>query len=188
MKYENEIGDFEVRTLADLKTPPADDPQELLRHRFLCRTVGGLIVGPSGIGKSSFIMQMALCWAIGKSACGIEPHGPLNILIIQAENDEGDLAEMRNGVLTGMISEVEFSEEDALRAAVSVKTVNVTTVTGDEVGNLICKLASQDIDLVILDPAFAYLGADAMQAKDVSHFLRLRIVGHLQGPLYRLLR
>ena len=171
-KLQPEFGEFEVRTLADLKTPPDDDPQELLRYGFLRRGGGGLIVGPTGVGKSSLIMQMALCWTSGKPACGIEPHGPLNILIIQAENDDGDLAEMRDGVLAGMILENIFTEEDAVRAAASVKIVSEETVTGNQVGDLIQKCAKNDIDLVILDPAFAYLGGDSLKAQDVSHFLR----------------
>ena len=172
IKMERKFGELKVCAVADLKTPSENDPQELLRHRFLGRTQGGLIVGPSGIGKSSLIMQMALCFSLGKQAFGLIPNGPLRILIIQAENDEGDMAEMRDGVLAGMRSEGVFSETDCLQAAESVKTVKVTTITGDGVGDLIRQFAGKDIDLVILDPAFAYLGGDCMQARDVTRFLR----------------
>jgi len=38
------------------------DPAELLQHRFLCRGAGLLLVGPTGIGKSSLAMQAMMLW------------------------------------------------------------------------------------------------------------------------------
>jgi hypothetical protein len=72
-----------------------NDPDELLRFRFLCRRGLLLLCGPTGIGKSSFAMQCMILWALGLPAFGIAPVRPLKSLLIQAENDEGDLAEMR---------------------------------------------------------------------------------------------
>ena len=37
----------------------------------------------------------------GRPLFGIVPARPLKSLLIQAENDEGDLAEMRDGVIAG---------------------------------------------------------------------------------------
>ena len=51
--------------LSELVRPADDDPSELLRHRFLCRLGGLLLVGPTGIGKSSFAMQAMILWALG---------------------------------------------------------------------------------------------------------------------------
>ncbi len=47
-------------------------------------------------------MQELLTFAQGQSFFGIEPNGPLSSLLVQAENDDGDLAEMRDSVVTGM--------------------------------------------------------------------------------------
>jgi hypothetical protein len=51
-------------------------------------------------------MQAASYWAVGKAFFGILPgevfqKAGMRILLVQAENDEGDLAEMRDGVLVG---------------------------------------------------------------------------------------
>src|SRR5205807_1283581 len=78
------------------------DPNELLRHRFLCRVGGLLLCGPTGIGKSSLALQMMMRWAAGRECFGIEPVRPLKSLLIQAENDDGDLSEMRDGVSAGL--------------------------------------------------------------------------------------
>jgi len=47
-----------------------NDAQEVLKTRYLCKGGGMLLVGPTGIGKSSLSMQMMICWA-SKSKC---PH------------------------------------------------------------------------------------------------------------------
>ena len=70
------------------------DPDNVLGNRWLCKGGSCLIVGQSGIGKSSFAMQMAINWALGKATFGIAPERPLKSLIVQAENDRGDIAEM----------------------------------------------------------------------------------------------
>jgi hypothetical protein len=38
-------------------------------------------------------MQAVINWSLGKDFFGIEPVKPLKFLVIQAENDKGDLAE-----------------------------------------------------------------------------------------------
>ena len=85
-----------------LQTPVLNDPNELLKHRYLCRGGGMLLVGPAGVGKSTLQMQASLCWGIGREFFGIHPARPLKSLLIQSENDHGDLAEMRDGVLDGL--------------------------------------------------------------------------------------
>jgi hypothetical protein len=47
-------------------------------------------------------MQCTILWALGRECFGITPARPLKSLLIQAENDDGDLAEMRDGVIAGL--------------------------------------------------------------------------------------
>jgi hypothetical protein len=86
----------------DLPLPPDNDPNELLKHRFLCRGGAILLVGPTGIGKSSFALQCAVLWSLGREAFGIVPARALRVLIVQAENDLGDMAEFREGIMKGL--------------------------------------------------------------------------------------
>jgi len=157
------------RPVGDLQLPPPGDASELLVNRYLCRGGSMLLVGPSGIGKSSFLMQAAVCWSVGRPAFGLLPARPLRVLLIQAENDDGDLAEMRDGVLKGLAEEL--TQAQCSQAAQAVAVMHVTTVVGDRVGDLLRKHA-MGFDLVILDPLFSYIGGDVMKARDVSHFLR----------------
>ena len=52
------------------------------------------VVAPSGVGKSVFSVQAAIEWGAGRAAFGIKPAQPLRVLIIQAEDDTGDVIEM----------------------------------------------------------------------------------------------
>ena len=76
-----------AKRLDELVAHTPNDPSELLRNRFLCRGAGLLLVGPTGIGKSSLSMQDMILWALGRESFEIFPTRPLKSLLIQAEND-----------------------------------------------------------------------------------------------------
>ena len=156
--------------IGELETPPRDDPNELLRHRYLCRGGGLLFVGPTGIGKSTLALQAALCWAVRRECFGIVPAQPLTSLFIQAENDFGDLAEMRDGILDGLGFTL-FERQTAL--------ANVLVATEDtRSGAALCAeviaplLEAHVPNLLWIDPALAYLGGETNSQKDVGAFLR----------------
>ena len=79
-----------------------NDPDNVLGNRWLCKGGSCLFVGQSGIGKSSLCMQLAINWALGRTTFGIRPERPLKSLIVQAENDVGDVAEMFQGKFVGI--------------------------------------------------------------------------------------
>jgi AAA domain len=66
----------------------------LLGNRWLCRGGGVFIVAPSGHGKSVLTAQAAIEWGCGRVSFGIKPAKALRSLVIQAEDDEGDIIEM----------------------------------------------------------------------------------------------
>ena len=78
------------------------DPNCLLGRRWICRGGACIWTGPSGCGKSALTMQAATLWAAGFDFFGIQPVKPLKSIIIQAENDEMDLAEQFRGVMNGL--------------------------------------------------------------------------------------
>ena len=82
----------------DLSTfDTTNDPNNVLGNRWLCKGGSCLFVGQSGIGKSSLSLQLAMNWALGRTVFGIRPERPLKSLIVQAENDRGDVSEMVQG-------------------------------------------------------------------------------------------
>ncbi len=164
--------------LFDLQAPVENDPNELLQHRFLCRKGCLLIVGNTGIGKSSLIMQMMMEWALGRSCMGISPSGPLKSLLIQGENDEQDLAEMRDGICSGM--DLTEAEEALLNDRITIYQEN--QLTGDKffeqtVDRL---LEHHKPDLLWIDPALQYLGGDANSQETVGRMLRINLAGQLE--------
>jgi len=159
----------EIRLLSALVRPEGDADDELLKDRYLCRGSGLLMVGSTGIGKSSLVLQCAILWSLGKAAFGIRPARPLSVLLIQAENDDGDVAEVRDGIFAGL----GLSPEAAALAGERIKVVR----EDERVGMAFCILLERIIkehhpDLVIIDPVLAFLGGDASSQRDVSGFLR----------------
>jgi hypothetical protein len=159
-----------ARSLGELVRPAPGDPSELLCHRYLCRGGGLLMVGPTGIGKSSLSMQFMVLWALGREAFGVRPARPLKSLLIQAENDDGDLAEMRDGVARGL----GLSEEEARTAFANIIVCREDSLMSEEFFKLrvIPLLGEHKPDLLWIDPALAYLGGEANSQKDVGRFLR----------------
>lgn len=166
-----------VTALGDLRAPTyGNDPTELLKYRFLYRGAVCLLCGPTGVGKSALLMQAAIYWAVGKAFFGILPgeiyqKQGMRILLVQAENDEGDLAEMRDGVLAGC-DDLTDAEKTLARERVKVCTCcdKSAEAFAEHLGALLTE--SGPFDLVMVDPAFAYLGGDSNSQKDVSHFMR----------------
>jgi hypothetical protein len=158
-----------ARHLCEFMRPPQDDPSELLRHRFLCRGGGLLFNGPTGIGKSSFEIQCAILWALNREAFGFVPARTIKSMIVQAENDDGDVAEMRDGVIAGL----GLSADEIQSASNSIIVCRENTVTGHAfIGWLRKLLAQHHPDLLWIDPAFSYVGGNASAQDVVGPFLR----------------
>jgi hypothetical protein len=159
-----------ARPLSELVRPAPGDAGELLKSRYLCRGAGLLLCGPTGIGKSALAMQAAILWALGRDCFGIMPAKPLLSLLIQAENDDGDLAEMRDGIFAGL----HLAPSEIVQAGASVLIFREDARTSaDFLGGVISPLlAEHRPDLLWIDPALAYLGGEANAQKDVGGFLR----------------
>lgn len=162
--------------IGQLPRPIEDDPNELLKHRFLCRGGGMLLVGPTGIGKSSSSMQCMILWGLGRDCFGITPTRKLKSLLIQAENDDGDLAEMYDGVLNGL----GLSPEERDEVQIQLLTYNEDAKSSDDLLTNTIRPLVEDVrpDLLWIDPALAYLGGESNSQEHVGRFLR-----HLLNPL-----
>lgn len=159
-----------VGRLSELPSKQRSDPDELLWFRYLCRGGGLLFVGPTGVGKSAFAMQCAILWALGKPAFGIAPARPLRSLIIQAENDLGDLGEMRDGIIAGL----GLTQPEAQSACDQIVIAREDSRTGREFLALTVEplLNEHKPDLLWIDPALSYLGGEVNSQRDVGAFLR----------------
>jgi RecA-family ATPase len=159
-----------VKPLLELQPAKANDGNTLLGNQFLCRGSGGLLIGQTGIGKSTAIIQMGICLSVGRECFGIAPPQPLKILYVQAENDEGDLCEMRDGVL----EHLKLTKKELKILNRNFTCVFESSRTGEEfVTEMLAPLMKKHSpDLVILDPALAYIGGNASEQETIGSFLR----------------
>lgn len=159
-----------ARPIGELVRPPDNDPTQFFQHRYLCECGGMLINGPTGMGKSSFVLQGYALWSNQMPFFGITPSRPLRAVLIQAENDDGDLAEMRDGICEGL----KFTKEQRANffTRVLVHTSNGT------VGRRFCNdviqplIISHKPNLIGIDPANSFIGGDTKEQRDVGAFLR----------------
>lgn len=157
------------RKLSEFKKHDENDPNELLKYRFLCREGVLGLYGQTGIGKSSLAMQLMIQWSLEREAFGIIPAFPIKSLLVQAENDDGDIAEMRDGIITGL----ELTPEEAQQAGDNIIVIQEDSKTGIPFFQTVAlALETHKPDLLWIDPALAYLGGDTLSQKEVGAFLR----------------
>lgn len=160
----------EARSVLSYKEEPPDPEKTLLGDRWLCVGQGALAVGPTGIGKSTSSMQQDICWSIGRESFGIKPAKPLRILVIQAENDSGDLHEMIVGAMAG----IGLSEEEQRLCGqnLMIACEQQRTGAGFIHGVLRPLLEQHRPDIVRIDPLMAFAGCDLTQSAESAKFLR----------------
>jgi len=172
-----QVTPMDVKGLADLKAPDLlNDKTELIKYRFLCRGGIALLTGPTSVGKSALVMQFAICCGAGKPLFGLAPADAfdmtgMRILLVQSENDEQDLAQMRDGVLQGC---EDLTDDEKMRATDNIKVCTVDDKTSDSFASALndALVRHGPFDLIIVDPAFGFLGGDSNSQKDVSRFMR----------------
>jgi hypothetical protein len=157
--------DFDALLAADRK----NDPNSVIGNRWLCKGGSLLIVGQSGTGKSSLMMQAAVHWSLGRDFFGIKPKKALRSIILQAENDAGDVAEALQDVVAGAY--ITADEKEKLRDNLSIfrDTVSTGTAFTDALKGLIL---SHRADIVFVDPLLSFAGIDISDQEQASHFLR----------------
>ena len=140
-------------------------------HHWLRKGGSAILVGPSGIGKSSLGRQLAISWALGRSCFGIEPRQALKILMIQAENDLADLHDMDVGIYRGLGILEDTAAHDQLDRQL-VTNHNVADTEHDFIVSLQRLVDHHQPDLVIVDPLLSFIGNDISKQEIVGRFCR----------------
>jgi hypothetical protein len=145
------------------------DPNSIVGWRWLCRGGNCLWSGGAGYGKSTLMTQFAIYWATGAPCFGVKPARALKSLIIQSENDDFDVSEQYNGVLSG----IQLDDDSRALVDKNVTFVRVEAKSGHAfLMELERLLALMRPDLVWIDPLFAFAGCDLMNAEKTGYFLR----------------
>jgi hypothetical protein len=160
--------ELRVLSLGEIARMPIDKDKILLgKDRFLCVGGIGMLVAPTGVGKSTAVLDMAARWSLRKPSFGIEPQFALKILIVQAENDDGDMTEMTRDVYA------QFTPKEQAQVDQRVHCTHITKWTAANfivvLGELLKEFKPY---LVIIDPLNAYTGCDPSDADSVTTFLR----------------
>lgn len=151
---------------------PINDADTLLDLRYLCRGGGMLVIAPSGLGKSTLSIQIAILWSCGRSALGITTKRPLRILVVQAEDDQGDCTEMSQ-----MIDYLGLDDDQLKLVEQNTEVIRCNDLSGKEfIKALKAKLQeARDVgapfDLIIINPYSTYLGEDVLDAAKNIQFL-----------------
>lgn len=150
-----------------------DDPDALIgyQRRFLSKGGSWMIIGPSGVGKSTLITSLCINAAAGVTWHGLTFRRPLRTLVVQAENDEGDLAEMLRGGCAAV--RAEFSKEQFKEMGSNLLFEQVTDKIGEKFTRWLEEIIRESgADLVIIDPLLSFVGDDISQQKVASQFFR----------------
>jgi RecA-family ATPase len=146
-----------------------NDPTTVLGNRWLCQGGSLCVIGQSGIGKSSFLMQMAIMLAIGRPFFGVEVKRPYKCIVMQAENDTGDLAEAFRGI-TGSMA---LTDEERKLLRTNIKFYRETVKVGLEFVKQARKLiVHHKADFFFADPLLSFAGGDISNQAYASQFLR----------------
>jgi predicted transcriptional regulator len=172
----------EKETLNDILGRELDASSNILGHRFLERGTYATLIGSSGIGKSVAAMQIALEAAVGGPVFGMPVPRPLRVVLVQAEDSKNDRIEMVR--MATKIADTPAKLELARR---NFSILTTTSYRGEDLFRYLeTEFDRKDpaVDLFILNPAFAFMEADAdvNKPEDVGKFLR----GQLQPFLINL--
>ncbi len=163
--------------------PDTDDPDCLFQNRWLRRGQCGALVAASGVGKSSLTIQAAIMWGIGRECLGIRPTRALRIGIFQTEDDEYDIAHFRNGIRRGLRDVHGWTDAEI---ATAEKNVLFFKTNGERGEALIARLRNArlayGLDIIVLNPFFAFFDGEMNDNSEVSEFLRKQLDPFLKDP------
>jgi len=147
----------------------------LLGDGFLERGCIFLVVGPSGVGKSSLAMQAGCLWSCGLPAFGLEPPRDLHIVMIQSEDSDNDLAR-QSAILKHLEQEGAKIERGKIGSNFWIEPLRGKT--GEAAIKAVGSILEQreKTDLLIINPLSAYHGGDIVQNRDNTIFFYSHLI------------
>lgn len=159
-----------VRPITDYSYPTNDDPDILLgSDDYLGRGGGLLFVSHAGAGKSSWIMDASMSWALGRPWMGLGCGGvPRKTLIIQAEDSDRYVG--RIFASYAHVNKLSAAERELM--AKNCVIVRLKGVAGAEFFAELKRLTDlHQPDLVVINPIYLYAEGDISRSDFAQPFL-----------------
>ena len=169
VKREKKLGPVQMNIEAMKTFERKEDPNSVIGNRWLCKGGSLLLVSQSGVGKSSFALQFLVSLCINRQFFGIKAKRPLRVVMLQAENDHGDVAEAYQDITAGM--NLYASEQQTLDENLFIyrDTNSVGQVFLDQMRALI---ELHRADVILVDPLLSFAGIEVADQKQMTEFLR----------------
>lgn len=157
------------RPITSFTYPEDDDPSILLgSDDYLGRGGGMLFVSHAGAGKSSWIMDACMSWALGEPWMGIKCSRPLRSLIIQAEDSDRYIGK----IFASFAHVRKLTTDQTTQLATNCHIVRVKGISGPTFLAEVKHLAAQhQPDLVIINPLYIYADGDIGRSEFAQPFL-----------------
>jgi len=158
-----------LKRITEFDYPTYGDPNVLLgSDDYLGRGGGMLLVSHAGAGKSSFILNAIMSWALGRPWMGIRCNGPLRTLVIQAEDSDRYIGKLRRSF--SHIHNLTEAEEKQLGANCAI--VRLKGKCGNAFfAELRRHVQKFEPDLVVINPIYLYAEGDISRAEFAQPFL-----------------
>lgn len=157
-----------------------NDPNSVIGNfRWLNKGSSMLIVSQSGVGKSSFALQFMISLTVNldKGFFGIKAHKPLKVVMLQAENDLGDVAEAYQDIVSGMF--LDYKQKELLKE--NLKIFRDSSSIGDKfVSKIRDLIIENNADVILVDPLLSFAGIEVSDQKQMTEFLRQGIARVLE--------
>ena len=169
IKRERKEGPVQMNIEAMKTFERKSDPNSVIGNRWLCKGGSLLLVSQSGVGKSSFALQFLVSLCIKRSFFGIKAQRPLRVVMLQAENDLGDVAEAYQDITTGMGLYPDEQRNLDENLFIYRDTNSVGTAFLEQMKRLI---ELHRADVILVDPLLSFAGIEVADQKQMTEFLR----------------
>jgi hypothetical protein len=159
--------------IVDLLYVEIDYSNNILGNLWLERQSYAVVQGPSGIGKSMFGFQAAVEASLGKPVFGLAVAKPLKVLLLQAEDSLNDRIRQ-----AACIKRLAPSRAEARLAGLNFRifTPHKRASRGEELFEFLGEAFKDfNFDLLILNPAFAFIDGNVNDSTAVGDFLRSQL-------------
>ena len=163
----------------DLLHEEIDYSQNILGNLWLERTTYAIIQGTSSIGKSMVAIQIGVEAALGRAVFGLRVDKPLRVLIVQAEDSKNDRIQQ-----TTCIHKLAVTKEERRLVSENLRIVTPRKRAhrGKALFDFLADAFKDSVfDLLILNPAFAFLDGDVNGTESVGDFLRTQLQEFLRA-------